>query len=343
MTKKNSESLSSRIAEEAIDEIMMAGLAFFLVITGFNYFNIKWAWAETLAKTGSASPTMIGLEIKQMFGGITTTFPFKYLFVQHDLWGALTLAIVLTVLGLGLKAFTVKTKGKFLIDIGKNLYLPALIGIIGIFALQIWSAIKVEGYLAKRAMALPEMGSGFFIWETYGLLFLVGAAVLVTGSIVKLIGEKNKYPKTKMVGDAMFTGSFILLGYYVIIRILALEVMSSTSAGRVIEAFIISNQFSNIAIIISVFMFSFGLAIKRFGIKILRKEKNLWKLENMQHRHEQLKHDLGPGTHHADRPSHPKQLQVDQRQHIRHPAYDQPEHPIHRYVHPEGHYKKKRR
>ncbi|MFH1064594.1 MAG: hypothetical protein V1729_05915 [Candidatus Woesearchaeota archaeon] len=342
MANKSGESLSSRIAEEAIDEIMMAGIAFLLVITGVNYFNMKWAWADTLAKTGSATPSMIGIEIKQMFGGITTTFPFKYLFVQHDFWGALTLAIVLTVIGLGLKAFTVKTKGKFLIDIGKNLYLPATIGVVGIIGLQIWSAIKVEGYLTKRAMALPEMSSGFFIWETYGILFLVGASVLVIGSIVKLIGEKNAYPKTKMIGDAMFSGSCILIAYYIIIRALSLEIVFNTSVGRTIEAFIISNQFSNIAIIISVFVFSFGLALKRLGVKILRKEKNLWKLDELKQKHEYLKQELGARPATAP-PQHPKQLQVDARQHLRHPAYDQPEHPIHRYVHPQGHYKKKRR
>ena len=339
--------LSTRIAEEAIDEIMMAGLAFLLVVAGVNYFNMKWAWTQLIAKAGTAagiSQTAAGTEITNMISSLATTFPFKFLFVRYDFWSTLAVAIALTVIGVVLKALTVKTKGKFVIDIGKDIQTPAVIGFIVIIALQFWTAFNIDTYLRTRRFVEPAFTSGFFVWDTYGQLFLIGAALLVIGAIIKLVGEKNVAKKTMLVGNSIFNGAFMLLMYYFIIRILTLDTILSTSAGKILTLFIISNQFSGFTIIVCVFMFSFGRELRRYGAAMLKHERRLQRLEDVRR-----KFELGPGQKLVPRyrPEHPKTFHLKER-HIRqedttHPAFKEPYHPIHRYVSPSGSYKRKRK
>ncbi|MBW2972723.1 hypothetical protein KY359_06835 [Candidatus Woesearchaeota archaeon] len=306
-------SISDRVAEEAIDEIMMAGLAFLLVVAGVNYFNMKWSWAKILA--GAAT----GSEVGEMLSALAQTFPFKYLFVQYDFWGALIVAVCLTVLGLSLKAFTVRTKGKFIIDIGKNIYVPAVVGLVVILVLQLWTAFNVNEYLSSQSIAHPEFSSGYFIWETYGQLFLLGAALLVCGAIVKLVGEKNTSRKTIMIGDTLFNGAFILIIYYFIIRMLALDVVLYSDIGDIVRLFIISTQYSGFTITICVFMFTFGRALKSYGVHVLKHERRMHQIEEFKRHYEHMKEEFGahPAREH---PPHPKELQVSTQGHLRHPG-----------------------
>lgn len=339
--------LSTRIAEEAIDEIMMAGLAFLLVVAGVNYFNMKWAWTQLIAKAGTAagiSQTAAGTEISSMLSSLATTFPFKFLFVQYDFWGTLAVAIALTVVGVVLKALTVKTKGRFVIDIGKNIQAPAVIGFIVIIALQFWTAFNIDTYLATRRFIHPSFDPGFFVWNTYGQLFLIGAVLLVIGAIIKLVGEKNRAKKTLLVGNSMFNGAFLLIIYYFIIRIITIDFFLDTSAGKILTLFTISSQFSGFTIIACVFLFSFGRELRKYGIAMLKHEKRLQDVEALK-----VKFELGPGQKLVPRhrPEHPKTFHVKER-HIReedrtHPAFREPGHPVHRYVEPSGEYKKKRK
>lgn len=333
-------SLSTRIAEESINELMMAGIAFLLVVAGINYFNMKWAWLGIIRDAAGASHSAASAEVTRMLSALTSTFPFKYLFGQFDFWGALIIAVCLTLLGIGLKALTVKTKGKFMIDIGKNIETPAVIGFFVIIALQVWNAVKVEDYLGRYSLISPGLPAGYFVWDTYGQLFIFGAALLVTGAVIKLVGEKNKARKTLLVGNALFSGSFILIVYYFIIRILAIDVVLNSSVGKVMTMFLISNQYSSFTIMVCVFLFTFGKELRRFGRVTLKIEKRLHHVEEMK-RHYDV---VGEGI---DAKLVPRQkLKVDEshvrRGHKKHPAYSLPDHPVHRYVKPEGRYKKGR-
>ena len=80
---------------------------------------------------------------------------------------------------------------------------------------------------------------------------------MVIGAIIKLIGEKNNARKMLLIGNAMFTGSFILIIYYFIIRILTIDIVLNTSIGNVLTLFMISNQYSNFSIIVCIFLFTF--------------------------------------------------------------------------------------
>ncbi|MBN1544179.1 hypothetical protein JW898_01820 [Candidatus Woesearchaeota archaeon] len=306
-------SISDRFAEEFINEMMMAGLAFLLIVAGVNYFNMKWSWASILA--GSAS----GTEVGAMLGALAHTFPFKYLFVQYDFWGALILAVCLTLLGIGLKAFTVRTKGRFITDIGKNIYQPAVLGLVVILLLQLWTALNVEKYMTAQGMVQPEFSSGYFIWQIYGQLFLLGAALLVIGAIVKLVGEKNSSRKSILIGDTMFNGAFILIIYYFMIRLIALDVVMESGVGPVMKLFIISTQYSNFTIAVCVFMFTFGIALKQYGIAVLKHERRLKQIDDFKQHYDQMKQEFGahPVREH---PPHPKELHVSAQGHLRHPG-----------------------
>ena len=333
-------SLSTRIAEEFINEIMMAGIAFLLVVAGINYFNMKWAWLSVMMDAAGASHSSASAEVTRMLSALTATFPFKYLFGQFDFWSALIIAVCLTLLGLGLKALTVRTKGKFIIDIGKNIEAPAVIGFMVIIALQIWNAFKVEDYLARYTFLSPEIPAGYFIWNTYGQLFLIGAALLVIGAIIKLVGEKNKARKMLLVGNAMFSGSFILIIYYFIIRILAVDVVLNSSFGKVMTLFLISSQYSSFTVMVCVFLFTFGRELRRYGRVTLRIERRLYQVEQMKKQYDLV----GEGI---EKKLVPKKLSVSE-SHLRkghapysHPAFSTPGHPVHRYVEPKGRYRHK--
>ncbi|MBW2968234.1 hypothetical protein KY362_07145, partial [Candidatus Woesearchaeota archaeon] len=225
---KKRDALSSRLAEEVINEIMMAGVAFFLVIIGINYFSMRWAWTKVLSGAASAAgftETQAGIEVAKMLTELSSTFPFKYLFVQYDFWGALFIAVLLSALGIWLKLSTVRRGGKFFIDLGKNIYSPAVIGFILIIVIHIWLAFNVNEYVEDSGMPDPGIGAGFFVWEAYGQLFLFAAAALIIGAVIKLIGEKNDQHVKMMVGETVFNGALLLLLYYLLIRVFALDVI----------------------------------------------------------------------------------------------------------------------
>jgi hypothetical protein len=296
MAESAKEKISSTIAEEVINEMMMAGIALVLVLAGVNYFGMEWGWLQGMGgatESPGLSHSVAAQEASRMITDLTHTFPFKYFFNQDSFYMAVVVAICLTALGLLLKAFTVKTKGKFIIELGKELYIPAIVAFFGIIILQVWTAFNVSGYIMKHNLSGPEFGSGYFIWNTYGQLFLFGAAMLVIGSIVKLVGESNKARKTIMIGNTMFNGGFTLVIYYIIIRIISMDVIMQSSAGKVLKIFIVSNHFSGYTIAACVFIFAFGRALRDYGVSVLKHEKRMHAMAAMQHKYEFMKREYG--------------------------------------------------
>jgi hypothetical protein len=336
--------LSSTIADELINEMMMAGIALILVLAGVNYFGMEWGWLEGVKEAGGASMTTsstAAAEVTTMINSLVHTFPFKYIFVSYNFWTTVIIAACLTALGLMLKAFTVRTKGKFIIELGKELYIPAIVGFCGIIILQLWTAFNVDDYLNANNLARPEIGDAFLIWNMYGQLFLIGAAILVIGAIIKLVGEKNDAKKMVLVGDTMFNGAFMLIIYYIIIRLISMDVVMGSSAGNMLSIFVLSNHYSNITIAACVFIYTFGKALRRYGISVLKDEKRTQQIDEFKLKYDLMSRQYGarPAAPAASIP-HPKELHV-QEQHLRqqpverkHPAHYMEGHPIHRYARP---------
>jgi hypothetical protein len=339
--------LSSTIADEFINEMMMAGIALVLLLAGVNYFGMEWSWLQGVKEAGGTSTAVSSAgaaEATAMITSLTHTFPFKYIFVEYNFWTTVIIALCLTVLGLLLKAFTVRTKGKFIIELGKELYIPAIVGFCGIIILQLWTAFNIDSYLTANKLARPELGSGMFIWNTYGQLFLIGAALLVVGAIIKLVGEKNDAKKMVLLGDTMFNGAFILIIYYILIRIIALDVVMESGAGNVLSLFIISNRYSTITIAACVFIYTFGRALRRYGISMLKHEKRMQQIDEFKLKYDLMSRQYGarPAAAHPAQPQHPKELHVhehylrQQPPERKHPAHYTEGHPIHRYTHPDA-------
>ena len=288
--------VSSTLADEVINEMMMAGIALVLVLAGVNYFGMEWGWLQGMGgatESPGLSQSAAAQEMSMMITDLTQTFPFKYFFDQDSFYMAVVVAVCLMTLGLLLKAFTVRTKGKFIIELGKELYIPAVVAFFGIIILQVWTAFNVSDYITRHNLARPELVSGYFIWNTYGQIFLFGAAMLVIGSIVKLIGENNRARKTMMIGDTMFNGGFMLVIYYIIVRIISMDVIIQSSAGNVLKIFIVSNHFSGYTIAACVFIFTFGRALRDYGVTVLKHERRIHAMVEMQHKYEFMKREYG--------------------------------------------------
>jgi hypothetical protein len=342
MKQKRKETFSEMLGEEIINELMIAGFAVFLIVFGVNYFHMKWAWTEIIAKASEAtglSHTAAGIEAANMLSALAHTFPFNLLFVHGNSIGVFIIAIFMTVVGFTLKAFTVKSRGKFIKDLGKVVYIPAVIGFVVIIILQLWTAFNVDDYMATHDIARPEFEKGFFIWQTYGQLFLLGAALLVIGAVIKLVAEQNQLRKVKLLGDTMFNGSILLLFYYFIIRILALDVLTQTAVGKVLKLFIISNQTSSYTIIVCVFLFTFGRALKQYGIDTMRQARKEKQLKEMKDRYEFMGSKYGAKHIPRTQPPHPKRLQVSEHD-LHHEHKHHPYAQGHRYTEQEKNYRK---
>ncbi|HII71942.1 TPA: hypothetical protein HA265_04270 [Candidatus Woesearchaeota archaeon] len=337
--KKRKKELSTRIAEEMINEIMMAGIAFIIILMGVNWFNMKWAWygiMQQVSTTSGFAATATGAEVTAMLNALGQSFPFKYIFGTFSFTLTLIIAIILTVVGFGAKLWTTRTKGKLIIDIGRNIYVPAIVGILCIVLLQILAAFHLNSYMSTRMGMMPTISAGLFAWNSYGQLFIVGASLLIVGSIVKLIAEKNRFGKWKVVGNTLFTGSLILIIYYFVIRIVSMEVIIDSSLGNLLSVFLVSNQFSNWTLAFCVYFFLFGWELKNYGLAVLRAERKALQIVHLQHQEKHMQDKYGarlvshPKDYRRDQPAHPKELGG---------AGQTSGSSAHRYVQPEGHYR----
>ncbi|MBW2967420.1 hypothetical protein KY362_02950, partial [Candidatus Woesearchaeota archaeon] len=133
-----------------------------------------------------------------------------------------------------------------------------------------------------------------------------------------------------MVGETVFNGALLLLLYYLLIRVFALDVIVQST--KVVQLFIISNQYSSFSIAVCIFLFTFGRALKEYGIWLLKREHAQMTMAKMKERY-RFMHDRygaevmprpGPGSvHHPALPEQP---------HPHHHPQHRPSHmaPLHR-------------
>jgi len=267
------------IGQKVIDEMLIAGIAVIIFLFGVNYFDLEYAWVQIIsnlsASTGLAHTT-VQSEVSLMLSALANTFPFNYLFGStSNLLVAIIIALLLTGLGFILKVWTTKTKERFIEDLGHELAVPAIIGFVSIFILQIYTALAIHGYFEVRSSVLPitsNFASGLFIWHTFGSFFITGIVALVLGSVLLVVAKAKHVKQLVIVGRTMVMSSYFLIGYYIFIRVLGLGVIIESSFGEYLKYFIISGDISNFVIILCVFMFWFGKELQRYG-KYLRIRK----------------------------------------------------------------------
>jgi len=283
MTRRD-EPIYEKIGNEIINELITIGLSFLIVIFGVNYFNFKYAWfgiIQTIGEQSGISQTEFSNELGIMFSTLGNMFPFKYLFGEYNVTQAIFVGIGILAVGLVLKMLLRTTREKFISDIGRDIYVPAIIGFVSLTTLQI-----ILGITAKEAFT-QQLDSSLFIWNTYGQMFIVGINALIIGSVVRLIAKKQHSAKIKGIGNAVLNGAYISLGYYLVLRIFSLQPILDSSAGSFFKIFLISGDITAYIILFCIFMFTAGLELNKYG-KHLRKEK----IKKLHPRH------LRPKFHH---------------------------------------------
>jgi hypothetical protein len=260
--------LSIKIGEEVINELITIGISFLLVLFAFNYFNFKYAWIDLLKELGGLAGlngTAFATELGVMTSSLANTFPLKFIFADYGFGWSILVGILVLAIAILLKYWTNCSKEKWVVDMGRNLYIPAIVAFFCMLLLQIVFAV--------RAAALLEVGGvsgALFVWQTFGLLFILGIIALLVGSVMKVIARGRKSPKVSLIANTLLNGSVICLVYYAVLRFLTMKWILVGGLGRFVEVFILSGELSVYIILISVFLFTFGRQLRNYGKFLMR-------------------------------------------------------------------------
>jgi len=273
------------IGEEIIEEMMLAGIAVLVLAFGINYFNLKQAWGEAFSAISTAT-NLNFVEAGLIFNAISNTFPFSILAGDFDNFSiALLIGLSLTLVGFVLKVMTTKTKEKFIEDLGRELYIPAVVGFLGVVFLHLVTAFLLQDQVSNALNMMAKFNSGVLVWRSFGSTLLAGLSALVMGALITIVAKAKKFDKFIILGKTMVNGGYTLIVYFILIRILAFDIILSSPYGAFLKVFIVSGDISNGVIIFTVFMFWFGKELRRYG-RYLRVKKK-WK--HMHHSTQPLK------------------------------------------------------
>jgi hypothetical protein len=261
------------IGDRIIDDMMLAGISVLVLAFGINYFNLKNAWGEAFSALSGASNVHF-VEGSLILRSISNTFPFSLLAGDFgNFFVAIVIGLAMTALGFMFKLMTTKTKEKFIEDLGRELSIPAVLGFLGIVFLHVVTAIVLQDKVTDSLSLAARFNAGIFVWKSFGGLFLTGLTALVFGSLTLVIAKARHWEKLVVVGRTLMNSSYILIGYYLFVRVLAFDVVLESPFGAFMKIFIVSGDVSNAVIVFTVFMFFFGRELKRYGkyLRIKRK------------------------------------------------------------------------
>src|SRR3989344_366819 len=285
-------SLTEKIGAEIVDEILEAGLTILLVIAGVSYFSIENNWTEAASliaeKTGLAS---VQSEIGMMYNSIASGFPFSFL-REHFFW-SVAIGVLLCIAGITIKILTLKSREEFIKDIGKVILIPGIVGVIAIVFIQILTVnslndLFVRANLPGMEAALGKMESGIMVWNMMGLMFMIGLFSLILGSMLVYVVRalKEKLAVLRITGNFLALIGWFFLGYYVIIRLLAIDVVaSSLYGGNILKLFVFVWYMSRGTFITAVCMFALGFTLYKYGAREIRKKR---RMAIMEARREQM-------------------------------------------------------
>lgn len=298
-------SVTEFLGGELIDEILEAGLALLLVMSGISYFNLESNWVDAMRLVGEK----VGLsssesEISVMINTISNTFPFSFI-QQHQTW-ALVIGISLCVLGIIIKILTLKSKEEFIKDMGKVILVPGIIGVVAIVFIQIMTVnslndLMLRAQLVSTQLAFSKASSGIMLWNMMGLLFLIGFFALIFGSMIYYVTKSlgRKPIALHLTGKFLvFVGWFSLV-YYALIRIFAIEAIASSLYGEnILKLFAFSWYMARGTFIVALCMFALGFTLYNYGNKQMRIKRRMALREAQRHSmavHQRPSHEH---THH---------------------------------------------
>ncbi|MBU1111177.1 MAG: hypothetical protein ABIG93_02780 [archaeon] len=261
------------IGDEAVNELITIGLSFLIIVFGANYFNFKYAWfriIQTIGEQSGISQSDFSNEISLMFNAVTQSFPLKYLFGDYNVMQAVLVGFIILGIGLIIKILMRTTKEKFLVEIGRDIYVPAIIGFVSMLIIQIILGVTAHN---NYSAFTDQIDSSLMIWQTFGQLIIVGINALIIGSIIKLVAKRRGNFGFKAVGNVLVNSAYISIAYYVVLRIFSLQVILNSNAGGFFKIFLLSGEVTAFFLIFCIFMFAAGLEINKYG-RYLRLKKH---------------------------------------------------------------------
>lgn len=274
--------LTERIGEEIVDEMLEAGLAILLVLAGVSYFNLENNWRDAMAliaeRVGLSS---VESEVATMYNAVANGFPFSFL--RQHFYATIFIGILLCIIGITVKILTLKSKEEFIKDMGKVILVPGVTGVIAIIFIQILTVnslndLFVRSNVATMELALGKMNSGLMIWNMMGLIFMIGLFSLIIGSMLVYTVKalKERLVALKITGNFLALIGWFFLGYYLIIRLLAIDIVSSSLyGGNILKLFVFVWYMSRGTFITAVCMFALGFTLYKYGKKEIRRKRRL--------------------------------------------------------------------
>lgn len=281
--------LTEKIGEEIADEILEAGLAILLVIAGVSYFNLENNWTEAVSllaqKVGLQS---VQSEVSMMYNTVANNFLFSFV-KEHFAW-SVAVGVLLCIIGIAVKIITIKSKEEFIKDIGKIILIPGVIGVVAIVFIQILTVnslndLFVKANLVTTELALSKSDTALMLWNMMGLLFLIGFLSLIFGAMLVFVVKALK-------GKPVFlyiTGKFLVfigwfgIGYYLILRLLAIDVIASSLYGSdILKLFAFSWYMSRGTFITALCMFALGFTLYNYGNREIRRMRRMALKEGRQ-------------------------------------------------------------
>ncbi|MFO8016367.1 MAG: hypothetical protein R6U32_04630 [Candidatus Woesearchaeota archaeon] len=272
--------VTERLGEEIVDEILEAGLAILLVVAGISYFNLEENWVEAVTLFAeNAGLQGVQSEISMMYNSVVSGFPFS--FISAHLAGSIAFGAILCIAGITIKIITLKSREEFIRDMGKVILVPGILGVIAIVFIQIMTVNSLNDLfttsdVGTAEIALGQISSGAMLWNMMGLLFLIGFFSLIFGAMLLYMVKalKGKPAFLAILSRFLVFIGWFGLGYYLIVRLLALEAISgSLYGGNILKLFAFSWYISRGTFMTAVIMFALGFTLYKHGNKEIRKKR----------------------------------------------------------------------
>src|SRR3989344_2097768 len=104
------ESLSYRVGEELLDNVLQFVLASILVLFGIDYFNIENNWTQAVKLLAQKEGAQVAvIEVSTMYNTVTSSAFFTFFKLHGDL--TLILLTIVAIIGIAVKIITERNKG----------------------------------------------------------------------------------------------------------------------------------------------------------------------------------------------------------------------------------------
>ena len=308
----NKISLTEKIGEEMVDNILEAGLALLLVIGGVSYFSLDNKWSEALSLIADKAGLIAAKsEITLMINTVMNTFPFN--FIQTHQTSGLIIGVTLCVIGAVAKILTLKSKEEFIKDLGKILLIPGVIGVLSIIIIQLLTVSSINDLLVRSSIAttqltLSKMDPGMMIWNMMGLLFMIGIFSLIFGAmLVYIIRALHGKPAFLYITGKflVFIGWFGLI-YYGLMRLLAIKDVAATLYGEnILKLFAFAWYIGRTTFVVALCMFALGFTLYKYGVKEIKRKRRMMIHEGRSHMVLQERPATYPPHQTQHQPEHP--------------------------------------